>query len=66
MTTGGSLVFGGTWEGNVFGLDARSGKLLWRFLANDRTYASPISYLSNGKQQVSLPVGDVLLTFALD
>jgi hypothetical protein len=29
-------------------------------------YASPMSYLANGKQYVSLAVGDVLVTFGLD
>ena len=66
MATAGNLVFGGTMEGNVFALDARSGKLLWRFLGNGPVYAGPISFLSHGKQYVSLAVGDVLMTFSLD
>jgi len=66
MATAGNLVFGGTLEGNVFALDARTGKRLWRFPGNDRIYSSPISFLSNGKQHVSMPVGDVLITFSLD
>ena len=66
MATAGNLVFGGTFEGNVFALDARTGQRLWRFPGNDKIYSSPISFLSNGKQHVSLPVGDVLITFALD
>ncbi|MDX1984751.1 MAG: PQQ-dependent dehydrogenase, methanol/ethanol family [Bryobacteraceae bacterium] len=66
MATAGNLVFGGTWEGNVFALDARTGKRLWRFPGNDKIYASPISFLSGGKQHVSMPVGDVLITFTLD
>jgi alcohol dehydrogenase (cytochrome c) len=65
MSTAGNLVFGGTTEGVIFALDARTGERLWYFLANDRVYASPISYLANGKQYVSLAVGDVLLTFGL-
>ena len=66
MATAGNLVFGGTLEGNVFALDARTGERLWRFLGNDRVYATPISYLSSGKQYVSLAIGDVLITFGLD
>ncbi len=65
MSTAGNLVFGGTPEGVIFALDARTGERLWYFGANDRVYASPISYLSNGKQFVSLAVGDVLVTFGL-
>jgi alcohol dehydrogenase (cytochrome c) len=63
MSTAGNLVFGGTQEGVVFALDSRTGERLWHFAANERVYASPISYLANGKQYVSLAVGDVLVTF---
>lgn len=66
MSTAGNLVFGGTLEGIVFALDARTGQRLWHFAGNDRVYAAPTSYLSNGKQFVSLPVGDVLITFGLE
>jgi alcohol dehydrogenase (cytochrome c) len=65
MSTAGNLVFGGTQEGVVFALDARTGDRLWYFSANERVYASPISYLAYGKQYVSLAVGDVLITFGL-
>jgi alcohol dehydrogenase (cytochrome c) len=65
MATAGNLVFGGTIEGVVFALDARTGKRLWYFEANDRVYSAPISYLVNGKQYVSLPVGDLIVTFGL-
>jgi alcohol dehydrogenase (cytochrome c) len=65
MATAGNLVFGGTTEGVILGLDARTGERLWFFQGNDRVYASPISYLANGKQYVSLAVGDVLVTFGL-
>lgn len=65
MATAGNLVFGGTIEGVVFALDARTGERLWYFGGNDRVYAAPISYLVNGKQYVSLPVGDVIITFGL-
>jgi len=58
-------VFGGTQEGVVFALDARNGERLWYFMANERVYAAPVSFLANGKQYVSLAVGDVLLTFGL-
>ena len=66
MSTAGNLVFGGTTEGMIFALDARTGERLWHFSANERVYASPISFLANGKQYVSLAVGDVLMTFGLE
>jgi alcohol dehydrogenase (cytochrome c) len=65
MSTAGNLVFGGTQEGVVFALDATTGERLWYFAGNERVYASPISYLSNGKQYIALAVGDVLMTFGL-
>jgi alcohol dehydrogenase (cytochrome c) len=65
MATAGNLVFGGTPEGIVFALDARTGERLWHFGANDRVYAAPVSYLANGKQYVALAVGDVLIAFGL-
>ena len=65
MSTAGNLVFGGTQEGVVFALNATTGERLWYFAGNDRIYASPISYLVNGKQYVSLAIGDLLATFGL-
>jgi alcohol dehydrogenase (cytochrome c) len=66
MSTAGNLVFGGTQEGVIFALDARTGERLWYFAGNDRVYASPMTYLANGKQYMSLAVGDVIATFGLD
>jgi alcohol dehydrogenase (cytochrome c) len=65
-STAGNLVFGGTQEGVIFALDARTGERLWYFAGNDRVYASPVTYLANGKQYMSLAVGDVIATFGLD
>jgi outer membrane protein assembly factor BamB len=56
---------GGTFEGMVFALNAQTGEILWHFSGNDRVYAGPISYMVKGKQQISIPVGDVIITFGL-
>ena len=66
LSTAGNLVFSSSMEGNFFALDARTGKELWHFPGGDKVYASPITYLSRGKQNVSIPIGDVLIAFALD
>jgi len=66
LSTAGNLVFGSTMEGNFFALDAQTGKDLWHFPGNEVSYANPISYLSNGKQQVAIAIGDVLMAFELD
>jgi alcohol dehydrogenase (cytochrome c) len=66
LSTAGNLVFSATPAGNFYALDARTGKELWRFNGGDRVYASPITFLSRGKQIVTLPIGDVLVAFGLD
>ena len=66
MSTAGNLVFGGTLEGVVFALNATTGERLWTFAGNGPVYATAISYLANGKQLVSIPAGDVIVTFGLD
>jgi outer membrane protein assembly factor BamB len=66
MSTAGNLVFGGTVEGVIFALNAATGERLWTFASNGPVYGSAISYLADGKQFVSIPAGDVLLTFGLD
>ena len=66
LSTAGNLVFGSAMEGNFFALDARTGKDLWHFSGNQVSYANPISYLSKGKQQVAIAIGDVLMAFGLD
>jgi alcohol dehydrogenase (cytochrome c) len=66
LSTAGNLVFSSTFEGNIFALDARTGKELWHFSGGGPVYASPITFLSRGKQYVTLPIGDNLIAFALD
>ena len=66
LSTAGNLVFGSTLEGNFFALDAQTGKDLWHFSANEVSFANPITYLSDGKQQVAISIGDVLIAFALE
>lgn len=65
LATAGNLVFGTTNEGQVFALGASSGKPLWRFQAGGIGRANPITYLSDGKQQVAVAVGNALYVFAL-
>jgi len=66
LSTAGNLVFSSTFEGNIFALDARTGKELWHFPGGDKVYASPITFLSRGKLLITLPIGDNLIAFALD
>jgi len=66
LATAGNLVFSATPSGNFYAVDARSGKHLWGFNAGGTVYASPISFLSRGKQLVTIPIGDILIAFSLD
>jgi alcohol dehydrogenase (cytochrome c) len=66
LSTAGNLVFSATPSGNFYALDARTGKELWNFNGGDRVFASPITFLSRGKQLVTIPIGDVLIAFGLD
>jgi alcohol dehydrogenase (cytochrome c) len=66
MSTAGNVVFCGTLEGVILALNATTGERLWTFASNGPVYGSAISYLADGKQYVSMPAGDVLLTFGLD
>jgi alcohol dehydrogenase (cytochrome c) len=66
LSTAGNLVFSATPSGNFYALDARTGKELWRFNGGDRVFASPVTFLSRGKQLITIPIGDVLIAFGLD
>jgi alcohol dehydrogenase (cytochrome c) len=65
MSTSGGLVFGASNEGNFFALDASTGKPLWEFQTGSQVSANPISFLSDGKQQVAIAAGSVLYVFGL-
>jgi outer membrane protein assembly factor BamB len=66
MSTAGNVVFGGTIQGLIFALNATTGERLWHFSSNGPVYGTAISYLADGKQFVSIPAGDVIVTFGLD
>ena len=65
LSTAGGLVFGGDREGYFFALDARSGKVLWKFQTGGTVIAPPITYLFEGRQYVAVASGSAMMTFAL-
>lgn len=65
MSTAGGLVFSGTTEGDFFAADAETGDVLWRFQTGGGIYANPITYLSEGRQYVTIAAGSALFNFAL-
>jgi alcohol dehydrogenase (cytochrome c) len=46
-------------------VDAKTGKPLWQFQANQNWHASPMTYAVNGKQYVAIAAGSNILAFAL-
>jgi alcohol dehydrogenase (cytochrome c) len=66
LTTAGNLLFGSANEGDFFALDAAAGRLLWRFQTGAGINANPVTYLSNGKQQVAIAAGNSIFVFALE
>ena len=65
LATAGNLVFTAERQGTFYAFDATSGALLWRFHTGARVNGGQITYQVNGVQYVTVPAGDVILTFAL-
>lgn len=65
MATAGGLVFGSTNEGNVFALDADTGRALWDFQTGGACAANPISFEIDRRQHVATACGRALFVFAL-
>lgn len=75
LATAGNLVFTGEGNGHFNAYDARTGKRLWTFQAGAGCNAPPVTYMLDGKQyiavgcggnfQLSYPLGDAVLVFAL-
>ena len=65
LSTAGGLVFTGTVTGNFIALDAETGDDLWRSRLGGEIIAAPVTYLSDGRQQVSIAAGRAIFTFML-
>ncbi|MGH9631326.1 MAG: pyrroloquinoline quinone-dependent dehydrogenase, partial [Bryobacteraceae bacterium] len=65
LSTAGDIVFGGSDEGHFFALDAYTGEEIWRVNTGGVIAAGPVTYLSNGKQQISIASGSAIFTFAV-
>jgi alcohol dehydrogenase (cytochrome c) len=65
LSTDGGLVFFGADNGVFTALDARSGKPLWHFSANEKFWASPMTYMLAGKQYVCIASSAGYLVFTL-
>ena len=77
IVTAGDVVFAGSGSntaGYLFGFDARTGTLLWKFNTGAGVFSSPSTYMVNGEQFVAVASGggergrrggDLILSFAL-
>jgi PQQ-dependent dehydrogenase (methanol/ethanol family) len=65
LATAGGLVFYGKPNGGFEAVDARDGKLLWRFETNVRMKASPMTFAYRGRQYVAVAAGPNILCFGL-
>ena len=76
LATAGGVVFTGTADKEFLALDAKSGRRLWRHVADGGVNAPPISYAIDGKQyvavaaggnyQINAPRNDEVIVFSLD
>jgi alcohol dehydrogenase (cytochrome c) len=65
LSTAGGLVFASSKDGYLIGLDAATGKPLWRYQTGGEIRNSPISYAVDGKQYIAIGSNAALYTFAL-
>jgi len=57
LATGGDLVFAGEPSGEFNALDARTGEQLWQFQCGSGHHSNPTTYMVDGRQFVTVPVG---------
>jgi alcohol dehydrogenase (cytochrome c) len=65
VATAGGLVFTGDDTGNLVALDAKTGEDLWHFPTGHTLYASPVTFMLNGRQYVTISAGSDVMTFGL-
>lgn len=65
VSTAGGLVFTGDDDGDLVALDASSGEDLWHFYTGHSLFASPITFMLDGRQYVTIAAETDIFTFAL-
>ena len=65
LSTNGGLVFVGEDSGVFTALDGKTGKPLWHFPVNQGLRASPMTFMVEGKQYVTIAAPAGFLTFGL-
>ncbi len=65
LGTAGGILFYGDPSGYFVAADERNGKTLWRLPLNATIKTSPMTYMVNGQQFVTLAVGSNIMSFGL-
>lgn len=65
LSTAGGLVFFAETSGAVAAADAKTGRVLWYFEANQPSRGSPMTYRVRGRQYVAIASGPNILSFSL-
>jgi len=65
LATAGGLVFTGDRYGYFIAMDAKTGKVVWKFPAGAGISAPPITYTYEGKQYVAVASGSSIIAFGL-
>lgn len=65
LATAGGLVFTGDGYGYLIALDARTGRVLWKFQTGAGISAPPIAYTFEGRQYIAVASGSSIISFAL-
>jgi alcohol dehydrogenase (cytochrome c) len=63
LSTASGLLFFGESTGEFAALDAKTGKYLWHFNANQTWKASPMTYEVDGHQYIAIASGPNILSF---
>jgi alcohol dehydrogenase (cytochrome c) len=65
VSTAGGLVFSADDDGDLVGLEAKTGKALWHFYMGSNLKASPMTFSAGGRQYITMTAGRNLFTFGL-
>ena len=65
LSTAGDVVFSATVDGSFFALDAETGEQLWYIPLGGPVNANPMTYAVDGRQYVTMTVGNTVYTFGL-
>jgi alcohol dehydrogenase (cytochrome c) len=65
VSTAGGLVFFGDDDGQLVAVDAVTGRHLWHYYLGQTITASPVTFMADGKQYVTIAAATDVFTFAL-